>query len=651
MLSHLQPPLVPRNGHQVKVLGIARISTEHQNVLSLEDQEALLRRWLREHTDLPIDLHMIAGRGSGESLDRKEILEATAEVETGTYDLVIAEDLGRIFRRAHALLFCEACEDVGTRLVAINDHVDTCQDNWQVLAGFATLRHELHNADTAKRIRRTLRNRFQQGGVVQTMVFGYIKPPGTKTDQDLQKDPKAEAIYQEIFRRLESGASYSEVADWLNDQGVKPGPSVRSPRWTCQLLTLLVHNPILKGVRVRNQKMSKRVNQTGHRKSGKAPASERLERHCPHLAFIEPARYDRLIAMLDASNAKYKRKGCNGIDPRANVPKKRTVWPGQHLYCGICGQMYVYGGHGQKDHLMCRGAHAYSCWKGITADGPLAAEKLITAFRAQIAALPDFDPVLLDLVRQECLKAQDSRGQRQHELTQQLATNQRAIQHILAAIREDGHSSSLMDDLKRLEQQNTELQWQQQDLVRSSAGAPKLPTMAEIKALAFESMDKLAVTSPEFGRLLRLLIPRIVVWPYRLCDGGHPVLRAHFSFSLAPLLPEVPARGKLAGMMQRSLMVDLFVPPQREVYRWPVMELTSNGLTQRKIACELGLTLPAVQAAVVLTRRMEALEIDDPYIRLTGPMDDYDRMCRHKHPRYHFEPLSSESPPPDAAKN
>src|SRR5262249_26986163 len=38
--------------------------------------------------------------------------------------------------------------------------------------------------------------------------------------------------------------------------------------------------------------------------------------------------------------------------------------------------------------------------------------------------------------------------------------------------------------------------------------------------------------SAEFGRLLRRLIARIVVRPYRPCDGGHPVLRAHFTFSL-----------------------------------------------------------------------------------------------------------------------
>jgi site-specific DNA recombinase len=295
------------------------------------------------------------------------------------------------------------------------------------LACFASMRHEMYNADTGKRIRRSLRNRFQQGCVVQAVVFGYIKPPGAKTDAELSKDPDAEPIFQEIFRKLEDGASYSAVADWLNDNGVKPGPAARTPRWTCSLVTQLVHNPILKGVRLRNKKISKRVNETGHRKSITAPACERLERNCPHLAFIEAARYDGLIALLDERNARFRRKGVGGVDTRKNTPKKRTVWPGQHLDCGICGRPFVYGGHGQKDHLICSGAQQYRCWNAFTVDGPLAAHKLITAIRFSIAALPDFDSQLIALMEEEVRVRQGGKAGQQRELTRQLSTAEREL--------------------------------------------------------------------------------------------------------------------------------------------------------------------------------------------------------------------------------
>lgn len=638
----LQPPLTPRDGQTIQVLGIARISTDHQDQRSLGDQEALYRSWLDTRLGHPYQLHMIAGRGSGERLDREEARDTRAAVESGRFDLVIAEDLGRIFRRVHAQLFCELCEDYGTRLIALNDQVDTAQDNWRVLAGFANMRHEMYNADTAKRIRRTQRNRFTAGGVVQTVVFGYVKPAGAKTDAELHKDPAAEPIYQEIFRRLEDGASYSEVADWLNDQQVKPGKYSRGARWTCSMVTRLVHNPILKGVRVRNRKVSKRVNETGRRKSVAAPPGERLERSCPHLAFIEPARYDRLITLLDERNARFKRKGTGGVDPRKNVPRKRTVWPGQHLDCGTCGRPYVYGGHGQKDHLMCQGAREYRCWNGITIDGPLASAKLIAAIRRTIATLPDFEPTLVRLAEQERRQYRNTAGQRQQELIRRRMVAERDTQNVLAAIREAGPSPILLAELSRLEREQQQIAWNQQQLARTVQAPPVVPSVADLRARAEQAFATLAATSQEFGRLLRQLIPRIVVYPYRLCDGGHPVLRARFTLRLASLLPPAPDQQALAAALERELMVDLFDPPKREAYRTRVAELTQTGLPQRIIAGELGITLPPVQRAMALQRRMEKMGTTDPYLPLTAPPDDYARLCRHLHPRYRFDPLPTQ---------
>jgi len=56
---------------------------------------------------------------------------------------------------------------------------------------------------------------------------------------------------------------------------------------------------------------------------------------------------------------------------------------------------------------MCQGARDYRCWNGITVDGPLAASKLIAAIREAIAKLPDFDPVLVQLVEEERRKQEN----------------------------------------------------------------------------------------------------------------------------------------------------------------------------------------------------------------------------------------------------
>jgi site-specific DNA recombinase len=315
MKSHLDPPLVARNGRALQVLVIARISTVHQDERSLDDQVALCRGWMMDHTDHPFEIKSITSRGSGEYLDRKESLEAIDLVTSGDYDLVLTEDLGRIYRRLEAMHFCENCIDCDTRLVAINDHVDTAQENWTVSAFFGVMRHEAYTKDTAARIRRSLRNRFSQGGVVQTLPYGYEKPEGCKDDTQIRKLSEAEEIYDSWFTKLEEGAGFAEIADWLNEKGVPTGRYCRIKHWTSFMVGRITANPILKGVRVRNHKMSKRVNKTGRRRSVNAPIMERLERHCPNLVFLDPDRFDRVNSIVAEKNAKYKRNGSGGITP------------------------------------------------------------------------------------------------------------------------------------------------------------------------------------------------------------------------------------------------------------------------------------------------------------------------------------------------
>ena len=62
------------------------------------------------------------------------------------------------------------------------------------------------------------------------------------------------------------------------------------------------------------------------------------------------------------------------------------------MQCGICGRGFVFGGNGQKDHLICKGAREYACWNGFTVDGPLAAQRILDAVLAAGEGLPDFEP-------------------------------------------------------------------------------------------------------------------------------------------------------------------------------------------------------------------------------------------------------------------
>ena len=639
MVTLLDPPLRPRQGPGLNVLGICRISTVHQDLQSLDDQEALLRRYITAHYDGLVNFHFIKSRDSGEFLDTRELIEAEERIEARRHDVLICEDLGRICRRHHAISICELCEDQDTRLIALNDNIDLARSDWRMNAFFASFKHESYNKDTSQRIRRTQRNRFTQGGIVQTTIYGYVKPTGTKNDADLRKDPAAEPIYDEMFRRLEDGATFAEIADWLNDAGISVGPYSRSKFWNAQMLGRVVRNPILKGVRVRNKKMSRRINKTGRRRSVDAPPEERLERNCPHLAFIDPERFDRVNALLTRRYAKFKRRLTDGIDPRKDVPKKRTRWPGQHLDCGICGRLFRYGGHGQATHLMCAGASGYQCWNAITADGPLSADKITTAILGEITALPGSDDTLMAMVHAEVERIRTAQLGRRSELDRRQKTLDFQLANIRATLREYGHSKHLLDDLRELEAALEQILCERAALDRIPQQMIAIPTLAEIKACATQAITSLVHDSAEFGRLMHRLVPQIRAHPYRLCDGGHPVLRAHFRLDLVALIPEAQGLEGCSEILRRDLVVNLFDPPQRVEYRERILSLQADGLTQRQIAVQLGITQPVVQHAVALTREMTKRGLTDPYVPLMEPPDDYSKLREHKHSRYRFSPM------------
>lgn len=209
----LDPPLLSRKGRVLNVLIIARISTINQDSRSLDEQVSLCKQYVAMHYTGTVKYATITSQGSGEILDRKELLEAEALVESGILDLVIVEDLARLCRRNRAIDFCELCEDHSTRFIAINDNIDTAREEWRVTGLVTSFTHEQHNVKASRRLKDRLRERFKTGGALACVIYGYVKPPHAKSDEEIRKIPAVQPIYDEWFRLLESGANFSEVAD------------------------------------------------------------------------------------------------------------------------------------------------------------------------------------------------------------------------------------------------------------------------------------------------------------------------------------------------------------------------------------------------------------------------------------------------------
>jgi hypothetical protein len=370
----------------------------------------------------------------------------------------------------------------------------------------------------------------------------------------------------------------------------------------------------------------------------------------PHLAFFDEAYYDRVVAKVDARNAKFRRNGNGTPDPCQDRPKKKTPFPGQTMYCGVCGRLYVFGAHGQRDHLMCEGAREYKCWNGISFAGPLAAQKISEAALSELHQLEDFDPVFLDNVNEESRLVDASRNAHLQEINRELNTAQREIKNVMDFIRGGDASERVRAELRQLEERENLLLRQKDEIEHTSNQAIVIPSAAEIKEVTGKTFQSLAVDSFEFAKRMRELTGKIFVYPFRLCEGTPFVLRAKLRLRLAALLPDKRVRGVLEKPLQRVLKIDLFNMPQRVALREQVVagrqERAPSGRmkTEREVARSLGITVTAAQRAAALDRLMTEQGLTDPYVLLLEPPTDYPKLCRHLHPRCHFEPLPEHVP-------
>jgi len=110
-------------------------------------------------------------------------------------------------------------------------------------------------------------------------------------------------------------------------------------------------------------------------------------------------------------------------------------------------------------------------------------------------------------------------------------------------------SESLLSSLRDAKMERADCRLCLQRLKQSrTQQLPNLPQADEWKTLAREAFQDIDTSSPAFARLMRALIPEIHVYPFRLIDGGLPVLRV--CLTLKPCKSswgKIPARPRISS--------------------------------------------------------------------------------------------------------
>jgi hypothetical protein len=298
---------------------------------------------------------------------------------------------------------------------------------------------------------------------------------------------------------------------------------------------------------------------------------------------------------------------------------------------------------------MCNGSRECRCWNSIGFSGALAAQRISAAITQELIQLQGFDDQFRALVEQAHRNGSGDLHLRWEQLAREEAAVSQQEKNVQDAIAACGAKPLLLEKLTELEAIRRSQSQQRRGLEKLTSRRLQLPeSVLQLHQLLEEKFAALALDSPEFGELLRQLVPRFHVYLVRLCDGGHLLPRANLTLNLKSLAPDTKYVSGMDALLRRELTLDLFErPPQRERIRVEAVRLVARGLDQRTIVKHLSekATITAVQRALALDRRMQNLGLSTPYLIIQGPPTDYPKLRRHKNPKYRFEPLPDDQRP------
>lgn len=180
---------------------------------------------------------------SGARRDRPMFQEALGRCEAGETGGIVVARLDRFARSAvDALESIKRMNEVGARLVSVEDNFDGSTPMGRFAIGILTLIAELE----LERIRESWRTANEEAVGRGVHVSGKT-PTGYARDKGgrlVRQEPAASAVV-EVFTRRAVGASYRDLADYLDSVGV--GPPTGNPNWSTQGVRGLLRNRVYLG--------------------------------------------------------------------------------------------------------------------------------------------------------------------------------------------------------------------------------------------------------------------------------------------------------------------------------------------------------------------------------------------------------------------
>ena len=186
---------------------------------SIVNQKAFLERYARQHKLMNIH-HYIDDDESGRFFDRSAYTQMISDVESGKIGIVIMKDMtrwGRDYLQVGNAM--EIFRRNNVRFIAINNGIDSQDQNTLEFAPFINIMSEWYARDISKKVTTGIKTKGASGKPVATEApYGYIKDPNNKDFWIVDKE--AAEVVKLIFRLFMDGKNRNQIAVYLKDKEI-----------------------------------------------------------------------------------------------------------------------------------------------------------------------------------------------------------------------------------------------------------------------------------------------------------------------------------------------------------------------------------------------------------------------------------------------
>lgn len=336
----------------------ARYSSEQQREASIEDQlRACRARATREGWH--VVAHFSDAAISGATMLRPGLHDLLAQLQRGTFDVVLTESLDRLSRdQEHIARLHKQAQFSGVRIVTLAEGEVS-----ELHVGLKGTMGALYLKDLADKTRRGLEGRVRQGRSGGGLCYGYRVVHGpTGRDGNPERglreiDPVQSVVVRRVFEAFAAGEGPISIAKRLNAEGI-PGP--RGGAWSDGALrgharagTGLLRNELYAGRLVWNRRRWLKDPATGRRVARQNSDDARVVEDVAELRIIEPALWERVQQRLAAAARPQGRRlstGNEALDHLWYYRRAPTLLSGKVL-CASCGRSFITTG---KDYMACK---------------------------------------------------------------------------------------------------------------------------------------------------------------------------------------------------------------------------------------------------------------------------------------------------------